>query len=81
MPEFTFRLTKLLMNQNLTLSLFNYYSPTDNYGYVRPKVKYKFDDHWQAEIGGNIFYQDNREAFFGQLQDNSNVFVGLRYGF
>jgi hypothetical protein len=77
----TLRLTKLLMNQNLTLSLFNYYSPTDNDGYSRPKVHYKFDDHWQAEVGGNIFYQDNRETFFGQLQDNSNVFVGLRYGF
>ena len=69
------------MSQNLILSLFNYYSPSDNDGYARPKVTYKFDDHWQTEMGGNIFYQDDRETFFGQLQDNSNVFVAVRYGF
>lgn len=77
----TLRLTKMLMNQNLTLSLFNFYSPSDEDGYVRPKINYKFTDAWQGEIGGNIFYGSKDHTFFGQFQDNSNFYVALRYGF
>ncbi|MCW5199509.1 hypothetical protein VU05_02100 [Desulfobulbus sp. F1] len=77
----TLRLTKLLMNQNLTLSLFAYYSPTDNDGNVRPKVKYKLNDHWQLDGGLNFFFGDEEHTFWGRFQDNSNAFVGLRYNF
>lgn len=78
---FTLRLTKMMMNQNLTLSLFNFYSPSDEDGYVRPKINYKFTDAWQGEIGGNIFYGSEKHTFFGQFDDNSNIYVALRYGF
>lgn len=78
---FTLRLTQLLMNQNLTLSLFNFYSPTDEDGYVRPKVNYKLDDHWTLETGGNVFYGSSRKSFFGQFQDDSNIYASVRYGF
>ncbi|MCW5206157.1 hypothetical protein VU08_04385 [Desulfobulbus sp. F5] len=77
----TLRLTKLMMNQNLTLSLFAYYSPTDNDGNVRPKVKYKLNDHWQLDGGLNFFFGDEEHTFWGRFQDNSNAFVGLRYNF
>jgi hypothetical protein len=77
----TVRLTKLMMNQNLTLSMFNFWSPSDSDGYARPKVNYKIDDQWTAEAGGNIFYGENRNTFFGQLKDNTNVYVSLRYSF
>jgi hypothetical protein len=77
----TLRLTKLLMNQNLTLSLFAYYSPTDNDGNVRPKVKYKLNDHWQLDGGLNFFFGDEEHTFWGRFQDNSNAFIGLRYNF
>lgn len=77
----TVRLTKLMMNQNLTLSLFNFWSPSDSDGYARPKVNYKIDDQWTAEAGGNIFYGESRNTFFGQLKDNTNVYVSLRYSF
>jgi hypothetical protein len=40
----TVRLTKLLMNQNLRLSLFGYYSPSDKDVYLRPNVNYKVSD-------------------------------------
>ncbi len=36
----TVRLTKLLMNQNLWLSLFTYYSPSDKDAHLRPNVNY-----------------------------------------
>jgi hypothetical protein len=77
----TLRLTKMMMNQNLTLSLFNFYSPSDEDGYMRPKINYKFTDSWQGEIGGNVFYGSEKHTFFGQFEDNSNVYMSLRLGF
>lgn len=77
----TLRLTQLLMNQDLTLSVFNFWSPSDGDGYARPKVNYKINDQWTAEAGGNVFYGDRRNTFFGQLEDNTNVYMSLRYSF
>jgi len=77
----TLRLTRLLMNQNLTLSFFAYYSPTDDDAYLRPKVNYKIDDRWTAEIGGNVFLGEEDYTFFGQFEKNNNIYMGLRYGF
>lgn len=77
----TLRLTKMMMNQTLTLSLFNFWSPSDEDGYVRPKATYKIDDNWTAEVGGNIFWGEKRSTFYGQLEDNTNAYVSLRYSF
>ncbi len=77
----TMRLTKLLMSQNLNLSLFVYYSPTDNDGYVRPKFSYKLNDNWLVDGGFNLFWGEEEYTFWGRFQDNSNGFVGLRYSF
>lgn len=77
----TVRLTKLLMNQNLTLSLFSFYSPSDEDAYIRPKANYKIDDHWSAEIGSNLFTGSSKRSFFGQFQKNTNTYLALRYGF
>ncbi len=77
----TMRLTKLLMQQTLTLSLFVYYSPTDQDGYVRPKFKYKLTDNWLVDGGFNLFFGEDEHTFWGRFQDNSNAFVGVRYSF
>jgi len=77
----TVRLTKLLMKQNLTLSLFTYYSPSDKDAYLRPNAHYKITDSWAAEIGGNIFVGEDDHTFFGQFEKNSNVYTGVRYSF
>ncbi len=77
----TLRLTRLLMNQNLKLSFFTYYSPSDQDAYLRPKVHYKITDHWAVEAGGNIFLGEDDYTFFGQFQDNTNVYMGLRWSF
>ena len=69
------------MNQNLTLSAFNFYSPTDEDGYLRLNANYKINDSWAAEIGGNLFYGAEEISFFGQFEHNSNVFVALRTSF
>ncbi|HEA69134.1 MAG TPA: hypothetical protein ENI07_20335 [Desulfobacterales bacterium] len=77
----TLRLTKLVMNQNLRLSLFVYYSPSDQDGYIRPKVHYKITDQWAVEVGANIFAGENDHTFFGQFQDNTNAYAGVRWSF
>jgi hypothetical protein len=77
----TLRLTKLLMNQNLRCSLFTYYSPTDKDVCMRPNGNYKVSDELAIEVGGNIFFGDDPNTFFGQFQNDTNVYAGLRYSF
>jgi len=77
----TLRLTKLLMNQNLRLSLFTYYSPSDKDVYMRPNANYKVSDNLAVELGSNIFFGDYPHTFFGQFRDNTNIYTGLRYSF
>lgn len=77
----TTRLTWLLLNQNLTLSLFNFWSPSDQDGYLRPVVEYKITDAWQASAGANLFWGEEDHTFFGQFDNNNNLYAGLRYSF
>jgi hypothetical protein len=77
----TLRLTRLLMNQNLRCSLFTYYCPTDKDVYMRPNIHYKLSDNLAVEAGANIFFGDHPHTFFGQFQNNTNLYAGLRYSF
>ena len=77
----TLRLTKLLMYQNLRLSLFTFYSPSDQDAYMRPNIHYRITDHWSAEVGANIFFGEENHTFFGQFKDNTNVYLGIRWSF
>lgn len=77
----TLRLTKLMLNQNLTLSGFNFWSPNEQDGYFRFRASYKLNDAWLAEAGGNVFYGAKQDTFFGQFENNTNLFVGLRRNF
>ena len=78
---FTIRLTQLLLQQNLRLSLFTFYSPSDGEAYLRPIVHYKVSDSWSATLGANIFTGSGESNFFGQLEDNSNVYTRFRYSY
>jgi len=77
----TFRLTKLLMEQTVMLSLFTYYSPTDKDAYLRPRINYKVTDDLALECGANIFFGDHPNTFFGQFQNDSNIYTAIRYTF
>ena len=74
----TLRLTRMLMNQNLTLSGFLFASPTDEDGYLRASVDYKWSDTLTTTVGGNWFFGQEPDTFFGQLEDNSNVYIAVR---
>ena len=77
----TVRLTKLLMNQNLRCSLFTYFSPSDKDMYMRPNINYKFNYYLAIEAGANIFFGDYPSTFFGQFQNDTNIYTALRYSF
>ena len=77
----TVRLTKMLMNQNLHCSLFTYFSPSDKDAYLRPNINYKVNDNLAIEAGANIFFGDYPSTFFGQFQNNTNIYTALRYSF
>lgn len=78
---FTTRLNKSLLQEKLLISLFNYYSPSSEDGYVRLLAKYKPDDHWIVSTGLNVFYGKEQSSFFRQFQANNNCYLSLRYGF
>ncbi|MDA8338685.1 MAG: hypothetical protein M0Z70_05230, partial [Nitrospiraceae bacterium] len=77
----TIRLTQFLMHQNLRLSFFSFYSPSDGDYMLNPEVKYNFSDHVWAAMGGNIFGEGERWSQFGQLDKNDNFYLQLRYEF
>ena len=77
----TVRLTQLLKMQTLKLSLFAFYSPTDEDSYLRPSVSYKWSDNIELFAGGNIFFGREEHTFFAQLEDNTNLYCRIRYSF
>ena len=77
----TLRLTRLAMYQNLRLSLFTFYSPSDQDAYLRPNVRYRINDHWSVDAGANVFLGKEHHTFFGQFEDNTNIYLGMRYSF
>lgn len=77
----TMRVTKLFKNQTLRYSLFVFYSPTDKDGYFRPSVTYDINDKWKATLGGNMPWGEDDQTEFGQMRNNKNIFMRLRYSF
>jgi hypothetical protein len=75
----TLRLTHRALRDTLTSSLFLFASPSDEDLYLRPSVAWRRDDHWLFAAGLNLFHGRNEYTFFGQLEDNSNGWVRLRY--
>lgn len=77
----TARVTWQLLNQNLMLSAFSYWSPSDQDGYLRPVAEYKLTDAWQITAGANLFWGRDEHTFFGQFVNNNNIYAGIRYSF
>jgi len=77
----TLRLTKLLRQQDVKLMLYNYYSPTDKDGHIRFNGSYKISDALKIDAGWNHFYGNQQHTFFAQLENNSSIYMGIRYNF
>jgi len=77
----TQRITKLCKNQTVAVSLFNFYSPSNKDGYVRPRVDYNITDQWKTTLGANLPWGEDDFTEFGRMKRNKNVYVRFRYSF
>jgi hypothetical protein len=84
-PEFrhllTLRLTKLLVLDRLELSLFVFFSPNELDTYIRPRITYKIIDPLAFVFGANLMFGRDDYTFFGQLEQDTNVYARFRYSF
>ncbi|RLD50291.1 MAG: hypothetical protein DRI94_09010 [Bacteroidetes bacterium] len=64
----------------LHFELFSYVGLTNEDALIRPKITYDFDDSFSILLGSNIFVGD-RSGRFGQYQDNSMMYLKLKYSF
>lgn len=76
----TTRFTYRAMQETLTLSMFAFFAFEDEDLHLRPSITRKWTDAVSVSLGGNIMAGDNH-TFFGQLEDNTNVYLRFRYSF
>ena len=67
--------------QTVKLDMFTFYSPSDEDGYVRPKISYDWTDNLNLTLGGNVFFGEPKHTEFAQMEDNSNVYFRMRYSY
>jgi hypothetical protein len=77
----TMRVTKLLYHQDVELSLFVFYSPSDSDFHIRPRITYDVTDSWKVTCGGSIFGGEDDYTVFGQLKRNDTIYFRVRYSF
>ena len=77
----TLRIMQFLKYQTLRLSLFTWVSPNEEDYYINPEVRYSFTDELWVALGGNVFGGSESHTFFGQFDENDNVYLQARYGF
>ena len=77
----TLRITKLFWLQTLEASFFAFYSPTDDDAHLRPRLTWQINDQWKTTVGANVFFGKHDWTEFGQLEDDDNLYVRLRYSF
>lgn len=76
----TSRWTYRLRQQTLTASLFTFWSPNDGDGHLRPGLEHQWSDTVVFSAGANLFF-GKVSTFFGQLENNTGVYVRARYSF
>ena len=74
----TVRFTQFFAHQTVTFNLVAFVGLSEKDRYVIPSLRYAFSDNLWAEIGANLF-AGNRNGMFGSMQDNSNVYLTVRY--
>lgn len=75
----TFRLSKALLNNALTLSTFAYADVREGGIFNRLSADWTFTDQIHAILGYDYFYADG--GMFLRYKDNSEVWVKLKYSF
>ena len=75
------RLTQFMKYQTWKLSLFGYYSPTDEDFYLIHEVWHSLADGLWVSLGANVFGGAKETTFFGQFDKNDNLYANMRYEF
>jgi len=68
------------LRETLHLELFSYIGLTDGDALIRPKITYDLEDSFSILLGSNIFVGDE-DGQFGQYQDNSMIYMKIKYNF
>ncbi len=77
----TFLYRQDFLQQTLHFNIFLYYSPNDEDTYLRPSLTYDFTDNFKMTLGGNLFWGVEDFTEFGQLEENTNIYLRARYSF
>ncbi|HUX08008.1 MAG TPA: hypothetical protein VMX35_11905 [Acidobacteriota bacterium] len=77
----TISLDRWLSRQTWRIFFFAYFSPNDNDYYLLPSITHKFSDKLALTAGANIFGGEEDYTFFGQFDENDNVYLSLRFDF
>lgn len=65
----------------LNAMVFAYYSPNEKDYYLRSALGWRFTDELTATMGANLWGGDSKSTFYGQFEQNSNVYARMRYSF
>jgi hypothetical protein len=74
------RVTQLYLHQTLRLSAYASYNASNGDYFVNPELRYSFTDRIWGAIGANLF-GGKAWGQFGQLAQDDNVYLQLRYEF
>ncbi|MBT8494965.1 MAG: hypothetical protein KJO07_18090, partial [Deltaproteobacteria bacterium] len=74
----TARTTVDWARERIRVSLFGFYSPTDEDGYLRPALSWELRRFTTLELGANWFLGASETTFFGQHSKNTSVYGALR---
>jgi hypothetical protein len=77
----TTRWTLSTQQTNVMYSFFAFYSPSNDDYYLIPNVLYRMGDNWQFNAGGNLLGGKHNHTLFGQMEDNSNIYLRSKYIF
>ena len=76
----TLRFTQLLVQQLVQFNFFAFVGITEHDAYLIPSLRYALTDNLSVEAVGNVFLGEG-ETSFGRFRHNSNVRLGMQYGF
>ena len=74
----TVRFTQFFAHQTVTFNIFAFLGVSEQDRYILPSLRYAVSDNLWAEVGANIF-SGERNGMFGSMQDNSNIYLTVRY--
>lgn len=73
-----FRATRFLLHQTLRFSAYASYNTGNDDRFFNPELRYSFTDRVWGAVGANLF-GGKPSGPFGQLADDDNIYLQLRY--